>query len=108
MFVCVASSFINNGIVLLLCSANLKYAPWPISEFKFLDYRMNDVKASACNEPFVDLSGRWYLDIGSSITKTMLLQAIFPCLEFCFWYTLKIVKKLLDKSCFFRKTKCKT
>ena len=97
MFVCTASSFINNGLVLLLSNANLDYAPFPLNKFQVLSKKQ-----------YVDFDSSWYSEIGVQITQTMLIQAFFPWLEFCFWYSLKTVKRLKDSSCCMKKTKCTT
>ena len=76
MMTIAAAQFINTGCLLLLTTADMKYAPWP---FYFLPFRRN----------YVDLNYQWYIDIGPSLLKNLLIQAMMPWIELVIFWTIK-------------------
>ena len=49
---------------------------------------------------YTDLTSQWFLDIGTMITYTALLNAIFPVLEFIFGWSRRLILRMWDqRSC---------
>ena len=62
------SSFLNTGIITLLTNANLSEAPFPLN---LLPLRGE----------YEDFTQHWFLDIGFSLEKSMIITAVYPWLE---------------------------
>lgn len=77
-------SFLNTGILLLLVSANLEYAPY------FL-------KNIPLKGKFVDMDFNWYISISGSLVQTMLITAIFPWIEFLVFGGIRKFQRCLDR-----------
>ena len=45
---------------------------------------------------FPDLNAFWFNDIGYMVSSSMIIEAIFPVIEFFFYWLLKWVKFVID------------
>ena len=75
------TSFINTGVILLFCNADLRY-----SILKFIPIKVL----------YPDLDRSWYLDIAPSLVQTMIIAAFYPYIDISIAYGTKIVMKFLD------------
>jgi hypothetical protein len=75
------TSFINTGIILLFCNANLQY-----SVLSFLHINLF----------YPDIDRNWYIDIGPSLVQTMLISAFYPYIDITIQIMTKAVSKYLD------------
>ena len=57
---------------------------------------------------YTDLTPNWYLDIGPALTKTMLINSIYPYIDFCISIGMKLAFRAKDSCCWSRNTKCLT
>lgn len=80
------SSFINTGIILLFTNADLQYSILHMIPLK---------------NQYSDLNTDWYLDIGTSLVKTMLIMALFPYVEFCMFGGIKVIMRIKDSGWYF-------
>ena len=74
--------FFNTAIFNLLTYANLKES-LGISIFK---------------GSYPDFTFGWYLDVGVPLVTAMIINAVFPLIEFAMWYGLRILLIFYDKS----------
>ena len=82
--------FLNTGILLLLVQANLsEHVPQLNSIF---------------NGPFTDFLPLWYVGVGYKIVQTMIINAIFPFVEFGIAFTKLWVFRTLDRGLFTKDT----
>jgi len=75
--------FLNTGILLLLVQANLSEYDVPFV-------------SSALDGPFTDFLPLWYVGVGYKIVQTMIVNAIFPFIEFGIAYTKLWVFRRMD------------
>ena len=74
--------FINYGIMYVVCP----------STWAFVFIGSNKLYGI-----FPDLNAFWFNDIGYLITSSMLIEAIFPVIEFLLWWTVNWLKKAIDQ-----------
>jgi len=76
--------FFNTAILLILTNANTEAAGLGFLPFKGM---------------YADLTFEWYNDIGSSFIITIFTASIFPVIEFCIAFGMKLAFKFLDRGC---------
>ena len=89
------STFLNTGLLILLTGANTA------STFlSFLPLRGT----------YTDLTPNWYLDIGPALTRTMLINSVWPYIDFAISIGMKLAFRAKDSCCLCwkRDTKCLT
>ena len=88
------STLINSGIILLLVNANLAYSP---------------ISFVPIYNIYTDISADWYVDIGWTITQSMIIMAGMPICLICGFYGMKVTYRFLDSGmyCFSDKLKTK-
>jgi hypothetical protein len=74
----------NTGILLLLVQANLGEVDFPLA-------------ASVFNGPFYDYLPLWYTAVGYKLTQTMIINSIFPVIEFGIAYSKLWVFRKMDR-----------
>ena len=77
------TEFFNTGIILLLIKSNLTESGVPLMD-KFF------------NGLYYDFDSHWYDDIGGAIAFTVFYSAIWPIIEFAFFYGLRVFYRVLD------------
>ena len=80
------AQFFNTGMMLTLVNAN------------FNDHIDNDQLDSWFSGSFTDFNEGWYKIVGATLIKTMMISAFMPPMEFCGFYGMRLVKRLLDRS----------
>jgi hypothetical protein len=78
------AQFFNTAILLILSNANFSEVGLPL--------------ASIFNGPFYDFTPRWYTAVGYRLTQTMLINSVFPYIEFCIAYSQRFVFRRMDRS----------
>jgi hypothetical protein len=58
----------NTGIITLMTNANFEYAPFPFSLIPI-------------HNQYPSFNSHWFMDIGFSLEKSMIITAIYPWLE---------------------------
>ena len=67
------AQFFNTGILILMVNANLtEHEPKLVTQF--------------FHGPFTDYLPNWYLDVGTKIMQTMLINATMPLVSLCILY----------------------
>jgi hypothetical protein len=77
------TQFFNTGIILLLIKSNFSEAGIP-----FLGVIFRSV--------YYDFDPTWYDDIGSALSFAMFYSAIWPIIEFLFFYGMRVFSRVLD------------
>lgn len=78
------AQFFNTAILLILSSANFEEVGLPL--------------ASIFNGPFYDFIPRWYTAVGYRLTQTMIINSVFPYVEFGIAYAQRFVFRRMDRS----------
>lgn len=47
---------------------------------------------------FTDFNEGWYQIVGVTLIKTMMISALMPPMEFCGFYGMRFVKRILDRA----------
>ena len=83
MFIAIfVATFLNTGLLILLTGANTQY-----TLLSWIPLRGS----------YTDLTPNWYLDIGPALVKTMLINAIYPYIDFTISFGMKTAFRLKDK-----------
>lgn len=75
------SQFVNSGIILLLVNANLQYSP--ISFIPIYNI-------------YADIGPDWYVDIGYTMTQSMIIMAGMPIAFLIGFWMMKVTYRFLD------------
>ena len=78
------SQFFNTAILLLLTNANTRHTILAFLPFRGI---------------YPDLTQEWYSDVSASLVNTMRTAAFWPIIEFCIFFAMKLLFRLLDRSC---------
>ena len=73
--------FLNYGIMYIIC-------PSTLTSIKLNDKTVYGV--------FPDLNAYWFNDIGYMVSSSILIEAIFPAIEFMFFWIVKWFKLVID------------
>jgi hypothetical protein len=79
------AQFLNTGFLMLLVQANLQEVDFPLADSVF-------------NGPFYDYLPLWYTAVGYKLTQTMIINSIFPVIEFGIAYSKLWVFRKMDRS----------
>lgn len=79
------AQFLNTGFLILLVQANLQEVNFPLADSVF-------------NGPFYDYLPLWYTAVGYKLTQTMIINSIFPIIEFGIAYSKLWVFRKMDRS----------
>jgi hypothetical protein len=79
------TQFFNTAILLLLFNANMSEQDVPLF-------------SGALTGAYTDFNDDWYVDIGGTITKAMIVASIFPIIEFVMFGLMKWAFKFMDRS----------
>lgn len=77
------ASFINTAFIPLLINANMQEQPIP-----------NNFKG-----PFPDFNSNFFRYFGALLITTMLINMVYPIVEFCMFYVIRLITRLRDSSC---------
>ncbi|CDW71360.1 UNKNOWN [Stylonychia lemnae] len=80
------AQFLNTGFLMLLVQANLDEVRFPLGHSVF-------------NGPFYDFLPLWYTAVGYKITQTMIINSVFPIIEFGIDYLFLQFQRIFDRSC---------
>lgn len=78
------TQFMNTGILILLVQANFSEVDIPLAKSIF-------------NGPFYDYLPLWYTAVGYKLTQTMIINSIFPYIEFGIAYSKLWVFRKMDR-----------
>lgn len=78
------AQFLNTGFLMLLVQANLQEVNFPLADSVF-------------NGPFHDYLPLWYTAVGYKLTQTMIINSVFPAIEFGIAYSKLTVFRLMDR-----------
>jgi len=79
------AQFLNTGFLILLVQANLKEVDFPLADSVF-------------NGHFYDYLPLWYTAVGYKLTQTMIINSVFPTIEFGIAYARAWVFRRMDRS----------
>lgn len=80
------SQFFFSGLILLFTNADF--------ENTFLGWLRLPFKGA-----FSDFTTRWYLEVSPSLISIMMTKAVWPYINVCIWYGLRLLKRFFDSGC---------